>query len=367
MIRQAAGQIGVRMHGVRLNLRSNYGQLIDHVASLLDGYVCEPSQSPHLDVTGYWTTEPIEDGTSLFADAADLNGFGKRMQLSEDQLVWFDTHRDKNLQLRFHRKDGVPAFDVVYCYQPSSKKLAKYPDYEDKKFFDLLRYLVLFPIAWHLERTRGWGLVHASAVAAGNRGILIAGPGGAGKTTTCVALVARAAMTIVTENLLFSDGVKMFPVPEPIRLTQESFALLGGDVAGLRPLVLRTGRKDKSLFHLSSAADLESVRPAAIFIPQFAPGGFVRRIPPAVACELLFAVNRLTLEVNDYYWYTAALDLLWPQAGNAERQLAVLRRLTEAAPCYALGIDRSAGVDAVVDCIVDCLKLSREAVGGLKK
>jgi hypothetical protein len=343
------------MHGVTLNLQCNYDKLLDHTADLLDGHTCPPWASPHLAVTAHWLHRPSPDEPGPLADTAGLDGFGKRMHLSEEQLVWTDVYRDKDLQLRFRRHGMTVAFDVVYRYAPSASKLAKYPDFEEKKFFDLLRYLVLFPIAWHLERTRGWVLIHASAVATGARAALVAGPGGAGKTTTSVALAIRAGMTLVTENLLFWDGAHIFPVPEPVRLTEESLALVGGDAASLQPVSFRGGLKHKALFQFPVQPALSAVRPAVLFLPQFSRHGFIRRIAPGEACELLAASNRLTLEVNDYYWYTAALDLLWPQSGNAQRQLDVLQRLATTTPCYSLGIDRSAGVGPVVERVLQCL------------
>jgi hypothetical protein len=350
------------MHGVTLNLQCNYDRLLEHIACLLEGHTCAPWESPHLVVTGHWLSRPAQDEPGPLAETTGLDGFGKRMHLSRDQLVWSDVYRDKDLQLRFHRHGATVAFDVVYRYAPSVKKLAKYPDFEEKKFFDLLRYLVLFPIAWHLERTRGWILIHASAVASGDRAVLVAGPGGAGKTTTCVALAVRAGMTLITENLLFWDGAHIFPVPEPIRLTEASLALVGADAASLQSVSFRGGLKHKSLFQFPVQPSLPVVRPAVLFLPQFSSHGFVRRLAPGEACELLAASNRLTLEVNDYYWYTAALDLLWPQPGNAQRQLDVLQCLTATTPCYSLGIDRSAGVGPVVERVLQYLQGSPEAM-----
>jgi hypothetical protein len=106
-----------------------------------------------------------------------------------------------------------------------------------------------------------------------------------------------------------------------------------------------------------------SVKAAALFIPKFTEEGFVKRMPAGIAAELVSASNRLTLELDDYDWYTAALDLLWPAPGHAARQVDVLRQLTEGTSCYALGIDRSAGVSAVVDRIVDCVGWAQPAVG----
>ena len=363
----ATKEIGVQMHGVKLNLRCDYDKLLDHTAALLNGHALDPFEDPDLQVNASWVGDPPADNGESVFPLEGLDRFGKRMHVGDNELVWSDTYRDKNLQLRFRKHGPVRVFDVNYQYRPSTKKLAKYPDYEHKKFFDLLRYLVLFPIAWHLERTRGWVMVHASAVAAGDRAILIAGPGGAGKTTTCVALLARGGMTLVTENLLFWDGARVFPVCEPIRLTEESLALLGDSAQTvLTAFTPPGGLKKKSMFMPSWPSDARGVAPGIVFLPQFSEDPFVRRIPPSIACELVLATNHLTLELNDYYWYASGLDLLWPKARNAEAQVTAIRRLTAAAPCYALGIDRKGGVEPVVDQILTSLNGTAQPVGGAR-
>ncbi|MCG8606443.1 hypothetical protein MJD09_15850 [bacterium] len=352
MSERACQTVGIQMYGVRLNLACDNAELVEYLDKLVPGHFGPPAASPDLLVTAHWIEEHRERGVTFFPNTTPLNGLGKRMQMKEDELVWTDTHRDKDLQLRFRRHENKWLFDVAYCYQPSEKKLNKYPDFKLKKFFDLLRYLVYFPIAWHLERTRNWSLIHASAVAENGGALLIAGPGGAGKTTTCLALVAQAGMTLVTENLLFTDGERIFPLIEPLRLTEDSLRLLNNELRGLQPIELSGGLRNKSMYWLPGGPSLRSAKPVAVFVPQFSPASFVRSLRPALASELIGAVNRLTLELNDYYWYTSALDVLWPQSGNAQRQLDVLRRLTESTPCYTLGIDRSAGVQAVVDQIL---------------
>jgi hypothetical protein len=357
-------RIGVELHGVKLNLSCSFGELLEYLVLLLGPDVRRVWDAPDLDVSATWRTEPAA-GQPVFADDGGEDGFGKRMRLSQDELVWFDTHRDKDLQLRFHKRGGVTAFDVDYWYHPSEKKLARYPDYLSRKFFTLARYLVHFPVAWHLGRTRGWVLVHASAVAAGDEAILVAGPGGAGKTTTCVGLMGRPGVRLITENLLFTDGRHVYPLFEPIRLTEESLALLDErQRRALVPLGMAGGSKHKSLFRLPSGAADRPARAVALFIPRFTETGFVRPIPAGVAAELLGASNRLTLELSDYDWYSAALDLLWPEPGHAARQVGVLAQLTAGASCYVLGIDRSAGVDAVVDRIVDSVGWAQPAMGG---
>jgi tRNA-splicing ligase RtcB (3'-phosphate/5'-hydroxy nucleic acid ligase) len=350
----ASYRVGADIHGVRVNVAADYDGLFNYLAMLLGSDACAPWESPHLDVSVTWRTEPLPEGASAF-DGNGADGVGKRMLRRHDELVWFDTYRDKGLQLRFRARDGCYAFDVDYGYHPSARKLERYPDYERRKFFSLFRYVVHFPVAWYLQRTRGWTLLHASAVADGDRAVLVAGPGGAGKTTTCLGLMA-AGMDLVSENLLFSDGEHVFPLAEPIRLTDDSLALLDEIPVELEAVAQGGGLKHKTMFRWPQAASAEPVRPAAVFLPCFVDAGYVRPLAADLACEVIHAANRLTLELNDYDWYTAALDLMWPAPGGVGRQYRVLQRLTASTPCYTLGIDRRAGVEPVVSRIVAVLE-----------
>jgi hypothetical protein len=341
------------MHGVELNLRFDYEPLREHTAAMLEGLTGPASADPDIEVNACWRNGSPDPRLSFF-DGSELDAYGKRMLLGRDRLVWPDLHRDKDLQLRFERRGRTLVFDVACWYNPSQKKLEKYPDYERKKYFDLLRYLVHFPIAWTLARRRGWVLVHASAVADGDRALLIAGPGGSGKTTTCVALAARAGLRIISENLIFWDGARVHPLCEPIRLTDESLELLGRDSGGLAPLAAAARLKYKSMYRAPAEAETTGRTPAAIFFPRFTRGGFVRPVAARIAAELLCTINRLTLELCDYDWWSSAPDLLWPRPGAAAQGPAAMAALASGASCWSLGIDRTEGVEAVVRRILEC-------------
>lgn len=348
--------IGFHVHGVSLNLHTDYGELAEYMTALVPGMVCDPSPAPELEVYAHWLEGPT-DRKNYFPDANQLNGMGRRMEMGPDELLWLDTHRDKDMQLRFRRRGDVTVFDVAYCYQPSQGKLRKYPNFRQKKFFDLARYLIHFPFSWYLERTRGFTLVHAAAVAdENNRAILIAGPGGAGKTTSSMAVIARTGMQLLTENMLLTDGNHIYPVLEPIRLKDDSLSLLGDNLHGLAAMEMPGGLKDKKMFWLPGTRNLQPATPIALFLPQFSQHSFVDPLSAGIASEQIRAANRLTLEINNYYWYTGALDMLWPAPGNSQRQLQAIDNLTDNTPCYSLGIDRSAGVETVVDQILSCLE-----------
>ena len=346
--------IGVLAQGVTLNLHCPHAPLRDYAAGMLRGQVREPWPRPDLDVAAIWTTPATDDDAARpVFDVTGLETFGKRMHVGAEQVVWTDTHRDRHLQLRFRRQGSHAGFDVAYQYRPSAKKLAKFSDYEHKKYFDLLRYLVWFPIAWHLRRTRGLGMIHAAAVGTGIGAVLIAGPGGAGKSTTGLALAA-AGMPLLTENLALTDGERVYAVAEPIRLTDDSQRLLGESAGTLEPLAAAGCLEKKTMFAAPGAGDAAPLRAAALFLLRFAPRGFVRPLDPPAAHDLIRATNTLTLELNDFEWYAAGLDLLWPGEQHAGED--PLRRLCRNTPCFVLGIDRAAGVRGVVALIQDCLR-----------
>jgi hypothetical protein len=162
-----------------------------------------------------------------------------------------------------------------------------------------------------------------------------------------------AGMRLLTENLVFCDGQQVFPVCEPIRLTAESLELLGESAKQLESFESVGGLKHKSMFVPPMDPDPAGVRAEIVFLARFSSPGFARLIPRTVARELIRATNVLTLELNDFYWYAAALDLLWPPVGPTRAD--PLERLTATTPCYSLGIDRATGVEPVVARILDCL------------
>jgi hypothetical protein len=347
--------LGVRMHGVTLTLAANHQPLLDYAASHLNGLVAKPAGKPDLAVQCVWSEGEWDAKANPFATRDALNVIGKRMLGNAEELVWLDTLRMKGLQLRFRRKSpfgnepGQCLFDVAYSFHPKAEKLENLPEYEYKKYFSLMSYLVYYPLIWYLENYRRWAVLHASALASPYGGIMIGGLGGVGKTTTCVALMQHAGFKLLAENLIFTDGEFIYPCSEPIRLDEHSLAMLGAHPPGLAQMAFPEGLKDKWLFQLEAHKDAEKARPVALFLPHFSSRRSLTQIAPELAVEKIMAMNRLTRELDDYGWYAAALEMAWPQASHARNRLDVLHRFTEQTLCFELGIDRSAGVEAVVE------------------
>jgi hypothetical protein len=345
--------LGITFHGVRLNLHAVHAALVDHArehlggaAAAASGLVSEPHPEPELEAHCHWSEGACDETASPFPLDESLERIGKRMLGNADELVWLDPQRMIGLQLRIRRTPRGWRFDVAYRYHPGEKHRHELREYEYKKFFSLMSWLVYYPLFWHLERTRGVTPVHAAALGTGMGAVLVGGLGGVGKTTLSLALSQQPGFTLGAENLSLTDGTVVLPCHEPLRLDPNSLRLLG-DVRGLTPMRFPAGLKDKHLFHVAPAPVDPPWTPRALVLPRFSRRG-VTRLSPGEAAERFLAMNRLTLEVDDYTWFASALDLHWPCPGLTARRTAAVEALTRRAACFHLGVDRTAGIAAAV-------------------
>jgi hypothetical protein len=341
--------LGLTLHGVRLNLHANHAPLIDYAREHLgagSALAAAPHAEPELEVRGLWSEGERDDTSNPFPVEAPLEQIGKRMLGNADELVWLNPQRMLGLQLRVRRAGRGWRFDVAYRFHPGEKHRHELAEYAFKKYFSLMSYLVHYPVFWHLERTRGCTPVHAAALGTGMGAVLVGGLGGVGKTTLSMALSQQPGFTLGAENLTLTDGSVVLPIHEPIRMDPHSLELLG-ELPGLTPMRFPSGLKAKHLFHVRPAPEGPPWAPRALFLPHFS-ARRVTRLTPGEAAERFMAMNRLTLEVDDYTWFASALDMHWPSPGLTARRTSAVESLTRRAACFDLGVDRTAGVAAAV-------------------
>ena len=347
-----SAEIQLSINGVTLKLASNHFPLVEYAEEHLGGLTSPAGAPCDINVNCLWEEAPWDAEANPFPVNGEMNKIGKRMLGKTDELIWLNTVKMKGLKLRFRKEKSHFAFDVVYSYQPRVKKGVEIPEYIYKRYFSLMSYVVYYPIFWYLENFKNWTPIHASALEVDGAGVVVGGLGGIGKTTTCVALIQQANARLISENMVFTDGAKLYPCYEPIRLNEESIAILESKVEGLREMHFPEGLKDKSLYHIDTKSLPTNVPPKAIFLPVFSPVRYTRQIDPQIAAEKFCSTNRLTRELDDFYWYAGALEMTWPRIGQAALRANVLHQLTQSAKCYELGIDRNLGVDAVVEDII---------------
>ena len=342
--------VGVRLHGATLNLECDRPEFLDYARRHLAHLAGPATEAPDLEVRFRWSEGDWDPAANPFASRGTLGTIGKRMLGNPHELIWLDTLRMPGLKLRFERAAAGFRFEVDYRYEPKVRRGEPVPEYHTKRWFSLMSWLVYYPLLWWLRRSRGWDVVHASALDTEAGGVLIGGLGGVGKTTTCVALLARPGVTLLSENLTLTDGTWMYACYEPIRLDEASLSRFDASLPHLAEMPFPEGLKKKRLFHAHRIC--ERTLPTALFLPEFGDAGAVETLAGELAAEKLGAASRLTRELEDFAAYAAALDLHWPDPSHTAEREEALRALARRTRGFRLVIDRRAGVEPVVDAVL---------------
>jgi hypothetical protein len=189
------------------------------------------------------------------------------------------------------------------------------PGRADKKrnrlFFKMMYFMVYYPMAWQLERMRGWGLLHASAVAMpSGKAVILSGLGGVGKSTLGLSLLARPGARLLSDNLIFHDEERIYSCPEPVRLDASALASMADN--GIEPERTRlpATAHPKPTYRVGPARRAEAAPPAALYFLRFASGSGIARLKPERAADMMIAGNDLAAEIKDYRPCHALLSML---------------------------------------------------------
>lgn len=189
-------------------------------------------------------------------------------------------------------------------------------------------------------RARGMQLVHASVVGRGGQAVLLAGPGGSGKSTTALACLAAGLEHIADDYVLVSG------IPRPTVHALHATAKLNSDSLVRLPHFARAVRnperhaKEKALLDLGRAGVAPAAEGAAlraVVLPRLRAGGVPALIPIA-AGEALRAL---------------APSTIFQMAGAGAPTFAFLGALVKSVPAFRL--DLGSDLSAVAACVAHLL------------
>ncbi len=218
----------------------------------------------------------------------------------------------------------------------------------NRLFFKMMYFMIYYPMAWHLEHTRGWGLLHASAVRMpSGKAVLLAGLGGVGKSTLGLSLLSRPGARLISDNLLFHDHQRIYACPEPVRLDENSLTGMAG--AGVEPerSDLPLQAHPKPTYRVGMERQADAGTPTSVYFLRFGVGPAVTPISPVRAAQILRAGNDLAREIKDYRPCAALLAMLAAERGVPQpAPAASLARLLEGSRCAVFRIGEGESVSA---------------------
>jgi hypothetical protein len=207
-----------------------------------------------------------------------------------------------------------------------------------RTLFKLMYYGVYYPLIWHFERTRGWGLLHASAVERDGRAIVLSGLGGVGKSTLALSLMADPGFRFISDNLILHDEEKVYSLPEPVRLDASSLAAISA--AGFVPSTsdVPPTAHPKPTYRVEADRVSHSAALDVVILLRSTKRPLIRPLGPRETLAHLVASRDLVREVDGYRAVAAFLSMA--QASESEKiaEPAKLSTLAARSRAYLLGI-----------------------------
>ncbi len=189
-------------------------------------------------------------------------------------------------------------------------------------------YLATHPLAtislMELLERRGRYSLHAACLARDGRGVLLAGPTGAGKSTLTMALV-RGGLEFLSDDVVFLDhdegAVRVLGFPDDIGVSEDTAARFG-ELAGLLSVPPADGfpKRLVGMEDAFAARAIMSCEPQALVFPDVVPGGAsdLRALDPREA------------------WLRLVPDVLLTQDAGTRSHLEALAALLAQVRCYRL-------------------------------
>lgn len=335
-------------HGLPISLRMEHADLRAYVRAHFEAVEGDGSKAT-VAIRGDWRWGSAPDGAMASAGSVAAVRAGRGMMLQREgadglRCTWTRVPGFPELSLSF-LMSGSPerlVVDATCTYEPRGlwrrmryMNAARRDKKRSRLFFKLMYAMVYSPVAWWLERTRGWGLIHASAVALpSGQAVLLAGQGGVGKSTLAMTLLSMPGARLISDNLVFHDQEKIHACPEPVRLDRS--ALSGIAAAGVAPERSSLPREahPKETWRVDASQRALSAPVSALFVLRASDRPGFEPFDVAAGAQMLRAGNDLAREIEDHRIVGALLTMMAAERGRpAAAPAARLETLLSGARC----------------------------------
>jgi hypothetical protein len=339
-------RIGWTLHGVRVNLESDSEEALDYARAHLDA-TPDSLPAPHLRISlGWrWGGGAPRPAQAQAEGARVPEKIGKDLYDTGDELVWSRVPGFEGLTIRASRAGGGCHVSSSCGYTPRDPiarmrylRASRRAKKTHRTLFKLMYYGVYYPLIWHFERTRGWGLLHASAVERNGRAIVLSGMGGVGKSTLALSLMADPAFRFISDNLILHDDRKIYSLPEPVRLDASSLSAISG--AGFVPSTsdVPPTAHPKPTYRVESERVTGSADFDVVILLRATKRPIIRPLGPTETLAHLIAARDLVKEVDGYRSVAAFLSMAQASESEKVAEPASLAALTSSSRAYLLGI-----------------------------
>jgi len=347
-----AARAGWTLHGARVTVESDSGEAMAYARAHL-GAASAAFAAPDLRIRLGWQWGGRPDRARGVATSRPHGGaedpeterIGKDLFDRGGRLVWSRVPGFEGLTLEAARAGDGVELSASCRYVPRDAlarvrylRASRRTKKTHRTFFKLMYYAFYYPLIWHFERRRGWGLLHASAVERNGRAVILSGMGGVGKSTLALSLLADPSFRFISDNLILHDEQAVYSLPEPVRLDPSSLTAICA--AGFAPTAsgVPPTAHPKPTYRVEPDRACASADAGVVILLRFTPRSLIRPLGPAETLAHLTAARDLVKEVDGYRALAGFLSMAAADDSDTPVEPARLTRLVARPNAYLLGI-----------------------------
>jgi len=332
-----SNSIFIRLAETNVRVASNDESFLAYARSHFESVLRPPSESSDVDVD-FRLGEGVPVG--LWPDP-QVTRIGRGIHAIAGRVAWTSVPMLPGLRMECVPEDGRLTIEASYSPSRSLRSrvgrlLRRRRSTRNQLFFELLYYLVYYPVFWR-ARLSGGHVMHAGGMSVDGLGIVVVGAQGVGKSTLAATLLPRDGVRILSDNILLFDGEDVLACHEPLRIAPD----LVRESPGLAR-VLQQCEVDVPLGRQAYVVDrrkcVTSMKPDVILIPRISPAPTgVRELAAGDVVERVRCFNVLAEEVRNFETFDSVLSLAVPAPGGPGWD-DTLRDLASRCRCFEFNV-----------------------------
>ncbi|MHA1829478.1 MAG: hypothetical protein ACTSX6_12635, partial [Candidatus Heimdallarchaeaceae archaeon] len=300
-------KIILNLCNIHLHIESNNLEFIEFLYNI-HGESQDDAKDPHVRINLYWKEDFLKKAKNHeFGHLKKLKRVGRRIWIGENEIIWNEIGGVPGLKLQIIPSTPlvINAYHSLKISNFTPKRIfqryiltSRFKNYKKGVYEDLLNYLIYFPALFEMEM-RGRYVLHASALLYRDKGIIIPGLPGIGKSTLSLAFLSYESAKMLSDNIVLYDGNSLYSFLEPIKLDTLSIELLPDRGKSLKALNM-VSWYSRGCYTIERSKLIESLKPDILLIPQRGECNMLTEISWKEAVQMMLDFNRIAGEINSY-------------------------------------------------------------------
>ncbi|MCA9398692.1 MAG: hypothetical protein KC618_03000 [Candidatus Omnitrophica bacterium] len=335
--------IQLNFAGLNVSLTTNFPGYYSYLSDYFEKIISSETSAQHIHITFDWSEESLNTYLGGLKASGRFTTIGANT-LTADNEVATVRKLERKWKVLFHIRQAEEKLTLVVKFPKKPVKdffrFGPFQRRPDEFFFMLTYYVLYYPLFWYLEEKRQTHALHASALIYRNKGVVICGLEGIGKTSLGLMFLKEEGTRFLSDNLVFYDRGHVYPCYELVRMHAQDDDFLWKDhFDQMNKFALLKG-----FFSPKFNASQDGIRPDIFIFPEFSSEFCVTPVSSKEAVARAISLSHLPSELNHYSEYRHLYNLLDLNVKPWESVYSALDVLLETAKCYRVGMPKQDGL-----------------------